>query len=187
MLISTCHLSITGWSIMRIVKDNPTELTIYFGGPQGQKVLRNYLAMTAEVPVPGIDGSGSSSTRTEIRPLIPDITPDSESYTFRDSRGLVHATQFAQPAIMILEKATIEHLKANGLLQQGATFAGHSLGEWSAISSMSEFVEFSATMKIGFYRGLLMHFAVPRDAGGQTGYSMVAVNPMRAGQGMSPR
>ncbi|KAK7743296.1 hypothetical protein SLS53_004381 [Cytospora paraplurivora] len=170
-----------GWSIMHIVKDNPVELTIYFGGPHGQKVLRNYLAMTAEVPVPGIDGSGSSSTRTEIRPLIPDITPDSESYTFRDSRGLVHATQFAQPAIMILEKATIEHLKANGLLQQGATFAGHSLGEWSAISSMSEFVEFSATMKIGFYRGLLMHFAVPRDAGGQTGYSMVAVNPKRTG------
>ncbi|KAK3693115.1 sterigmatocystin biosynthesis fatty acid synthase subunit beta, partial [Podospora appendiculata] len=167
-----------GWSIMHIVNDNPTELTIHFGGPQGQKVLNNYLAMTVEIPVPGAD-----STLTKRQPLIPDITPDSESYTFRDSRGLVHATQFAQPAIMILQKATVEHLAAEGLLQQGAVFAGHSLGEWGAISSMAGFLQFSQTMTIGFYRGLLMHFAVPRDADGQTGYSMVAVNPTRAGKG----
>ncbi|EMR70105.1 putative fatty acid synthase subunit protein [Eutypa lata UCREL1] len=172
-----------GWSIMNIVKNNPTELTVYFGGPQGQKVLRNYLAMTAEVPVPGPDGTASSSTRTELRPLIPDLTLESESYTFRDPRGLVHATQFAQPAIMLLEKATVEDLNANGLLQQGATFAGHSLGEWGAISSMSGFVKFSNMMAIGFYRGLLMHFAVPRDSHGRTGHTMVAVNPKRVGQG----
>ena len=164
---------------MHIVKDNPTELTVYFGGIQGQKVLQNYLGMTTGSSVQDSDGS----MHTELRPLIPDITPESESYTFRDSRGLVHATQFAQPAIMILEKATVEHLKANGLLQQEATFAGHSLGEWGALSSMSAFMEFSVTMTVGFYRGLLMHFAVPRDAHGQTGHSMVAVNPKRAGKG----
>lgn len=48
---------------------------------------------------------------------------------------------------------------------------------------MVSFIEFSATMSISFYRGLLMHFAVPRDAEHRTGYSMVAVNPQRVGKG----
>jgi fatty acid synthase subunit beta len=169
-----------GWSIIHIVKDNPSSLTVSFGGRQGQRVLQNYLAMTVETTLPQPDGS----TRTEHRPLLPGITGESESYTFSDVRGLVHATQFAQPAIMILQKATVEHLKVSGLLQQNATFAGHSLGEWGAISSMSPVIEYSATMAIGFYRGLLMHFAIPRDGNGRTGHSMVAVNPKRVGKGL---
>ncbi|KAK6075576.1 Fatty acid synthase subunit beta 1 [Seiridium cupressi] len=172
-----------GWSIIRIIKDNPTELTVHFGGSQGQKVLRNYLAMTAEVSVLDPSNPSPGAMHIESRPLFPSITPESESHTFRDSRGLVHASQFAQPSIMLLEKATIEHLRANGLLQQNAAFAGHSLGEWGAISSMSAFVEFSAIMTIGFYRGMLMHSAIQRNEQGLTGHSMVAINPKRVGKG----
>ncbi|RYP69141.1 hypothetical protein DL771_006235 [Monosporascus sp. 5C6A] len=163
-----------GWSILNVVRNNPTDLTIHFRGPQGRKVLANYLAMKTEVQ----DADGSR----RFVPVIPDLTPRSTSYTFSEPRGLLWATQFAQPAIVLLERATINHMQANGMIQEGAMFAGHSLGEYGALYSMAEFAEFKNMLSIGFYRGLMMQFAIPRDAKGQTGYAMAATNPGRVGK-----
>ena len=69
-----------------------------------------------------------------------------------------------------------------GFLSQSRVFAGHSLGEYGALSSMAGFVDFKDMLSIGFYRGLLMQFAIPRDADGQTGYAMMAANPGRVGK-----
>ncbi|CRK35511.1 hypothetical protein BN1723_018584, partial [Verticillium longisporum] len=37
-----------GFSITNIVKNNPKELTIHFGGPRGKAIRANYMAMTFE-------------------------------------------------------------------------------------------------------------------------------------------
>ncbi|KAI1121427.1 enoyl reductase domain of FAS1 [Nemania abortiva] len=163
-----------GWSILDLVRENPKELTIYFRGPQGRKVLENYLAMKTETV--------SSDGSTQLVPVLPGLSSSSTSYTFSDPRGLLQATAFAQPAIVLLEKATMQHMQASGLVQEGASFAGHSLGEYGALYSLAEFVESKLMLSIIFYRGLVMQFAVQRDKDGNSGYSMVAANPTRVGR-----
>ncbi|KAL7619428.1 hypothetical protein AAE478_009967 [Parahypoxylon ruwenzoriense] len=163
-----------GWSILQIVRENPRDLTVHFRGIQGQKILENYLDMETELITE--DGQRYST------PIIPGLNRDATSYTFHEAQGLLNSTQFAQPAIILLEKATLEHMRSNGLIQEGAVFAGHSLGEYGALSSMAGFVDFKDMLSISFYRGLMMQFAIPRDTGGQTGYSMVATSPSRVGE-----
>ncbi|GMG03672.1 unnamed protein product [Aspergillus oryzae] len=119
---------------------------------------------------------------TRLEPILRDLTAKSESYTFFDSRGLLYATQFAQPAILLMEKAAFEDMKANGLIQEGAAFAGHSLGEYGVLASLVDFLPFEMMMSVVFYRGLVMQFTMERDSNGHTGFSMVAVSPKRVGK-----
>jgi fatty acid synthase subunit beta, fungi type len=141
-------------------------------------VLESYLAMKTEMV--------SADGTTRLVSVLPGLTSSSTSYTFSDPRGLLQATAFAQPAIVLLEKATMQHMQANGLVQEGASFAGHSLGEYGALYSLTEFVESKSMLSIIFYRGLVMQFAVQRDNEGNSGYSMVAANPTRVGRCMKP-
>lgn len=149
---------------------------MHFRGRQGQKILSNYLDLKTELPTE--DGGRRSA------PIIPGLTRNSTSYTFSEARGLLYATHFAQPAIILVEKAMFEHMRSKGLVQEGAMFAGHSLGEYGALSSMAPFVDFKDMLSTAFYRGLMMQFAIPRDENGQTGYSMMAANPGRVGKRM---
>ncbi|KAK6825645.1 Fatty acid synthase subunit beta [Apiospora arundinis] len=163
-----------GWSILRVIRENPKELTIHFRGRQGQRILQNYLDMKSEV----IQDDG---TRRAM-PIIPGLSRDSTSHTFADSRGLLQSTLFAQPAIILVERATFAHMRAQGLIQEGAVFAGHSLGEYGALSSMADFVSIKDVLSITIYRGLTMQLAIPRNEDGHTGYSMAAANPGRVGR-----
>ncbi|KAI0817879.1 sterigmatocystin biosynthesis fatty acid synthase subunit beta [Xylaria sp. FL0064] len=166
-----------GFSILKIIRENPKEITLHFRGREGQKILSNYLKLKTELPTE--DGSRRSA------PIIPGLSPSSTSYTFSEARGLLFATHFAQPAIILVEKATFEHLRSKGLIQEGAMFSGHSLGEYGALSSMAPFVDFKDMLDTAFYRGLMMQFAIPRDVNGQTGFSMMAANPGRVGKHFS--
>ncbi|KAH7063090.1 putative fatty acid synthase subunit beta [Macrophomina phaseolina] len=148
-----------GFSILDIVRTNPTTLTVQFGGPRGRRIRANYLALTIERP-----------------------DPDSPSYTFHEPRGLLFSTQFAQPAILLQELATFEDMRANGLVQEGALFAGHSLGEYGALAAMARFLDARTLIKVVFYRGLTMQVAMERDAFGRTEYGMAAANPGRVGK-----
>ncbi|EIT75554.1 enoyl reductase domain of FAS1 [Aspergillus oryzae 100-8] len=163
-----------GWSILNVVRANPKQITIHFRGARGRRIRDNYLAMRTETRMP--DGS------TRLEPILRDLTAKSESYTFFDSRGLLYATQFAQPAILLMEKAAFEDMKANGLIQEGAAFAGHSLGEYGVLASLVDFLPFEMMMSVVFYRGLVMQFTMERDSNGHTGFSMVAVSPKRVGK-----
>ena len=163
-----------GWSILDIVRNNPKRLTVYFGGKRGRELRQNYLALRIDVARP--DGSVVSE------PILKDLTPKSRSYTFQEPRGLIFSTQFAQPAITILEKASFEDMRAKGLIQEGAAFAGHSLGEYAVLASFAEFLPFDDMMGVVFYRGLAMQVAIDRDAEGRSDFSMVAVNPGRVGK-----
>lgn len=48
----------------------------------------------------------------ETLALFPDIKADTQFYTFKHPDGLLSATQFTQPALVLFEKAAFEDLRA---------------------------------------------------------------------------
>ena len=166
------HLSETyGFSILDIVRNDPRDMTIYFGGTKGRKVRDNYLAMTVARAQP--------NCHIVEEPIIKHLTPTTKSYTFSDPRGLLYSTQFAQPALVLMELATFADLEAKGMVQQGASYAGHSLGEYSALGAMAHVMSTESLVSLAFYRGLTMQQAMDRDQNGRTAFSMMAANPSR--------
>lgn len=159
-----------GFSILDIVRNNPTEMTIYFGGEKGRQIKENYTQMIFETVHDG-------ELRSEK--IFKDITDDTTSYTFRSPTGLLSATQFTQPALTLMEKASFEDLKSKGLIPADAAFAGHSLGEYAALASLADVMSIESLVEVVFYRGMTMQVAVPRDELGRSNYGMVAVNPGR--------
>lgn len=160
-----------GFAITNIVKNNPKELTIYFGGPRGKAIRQNYMSMTFETV--GADGS------TKSEKIFKEVDETTTSYTYRSPTGLLSATQFTQPALTLMEKASFEDMKSKGLVQRDSSFAGHSLGEYSALAALADVMPIESLVSVVFYRGLTMQVAVERDADGRSNYSMCAVNPSR--------
>jgi fatty acid synthase subunit beta len=160
-----------GLSIVNIVKNNPKELTIHFGGPRGKAIRQNYMAMTFET----INADGSIKSEK----IFKEIDDHTTSYTYRSPTGLLSATQFTQPALTLMEKASFEDMRSKGLIQRDSSFAGHSLGEYSALASIAEVMPIESLVSVVFYRGLTMQVAVERDEQGRSNYSMCAVNPSR--------
>lgn len=160
-----------GFSITNIVKNNPKELTIHFGGPRGKAIRNNYMSMTFETVA--ADGSIKSER------IFKEINENTASYTYRSPTGLLSATQFTQPALTLMEKASFEDMKSKGLVPRDSTFAGHSLGEYSALAALADVMPIESLVSVVFYRGLTMQVAVERDAAGRSNYGMSAVNPSR--------
>ncbi len=106
-----------GFSILDIVRNNPPTLTVYFGGPSGKRVRDNYRSIVTH------DAQGRTV------PLIQEIQANTKSFTFRSPQGLLFATQFSQPALVLVQKAAFEELVEGGFVPDDACFAGHSLGE----------------------------------------------------------
>lgn len=160
-----------GFSILDIVRNNPKELTVHFGGPKGRAVRENYKSMMFE----SIDSDGN--LRSEK--IFKDIDDDTTTFTFKSPSGLLAATQFTQPALTLMEKASFEDMRSKGLLPEDCMFAGHSLGEYSALSSLADVMPIESLVDVVFYRGMTMQVAVPRDSLGRSNYGMIAVNPSR--------
>ncbi|KAK2802429.1 beta subunit of fatty acid synthetase [Onygenales sp. PD_10] len=160
-----------GLSIINIVKNNPQELTVHFGGPRGKTIRQNYMAMTFET----VDADGSIKSEK----IFKDVDEHSTSYTYRSPTGLLSATQFTQPALTLMEKASFEDMRSKGLVQRDSSFAGHSLGEYSALAALADVMPIESLVSVVFYRGLTMQVAVERDEQGRSNYSMCAVNPSR--------
>lgn len=160
-----------GFSILDIVKNNPNELTIHFGGAQGRKIRENYISMMFET----IGENGEIKSEK----IFKDIDHTTTSHTFVSPTGLLSATQFTQPALTLMEKASYEDIKSKGLIPSDVMFAGHSLGEYSALSSLANVMPIESLVDVVFYRGMTMQVAVPRDELGRSNYGMCAVNPTR--------
>lgn len=160
-----------GFSILDIVKNNPNELTVHFGGAKGRRIRDNYISMMFETI--GEDGEIKSEK------IFKDIDHTTTSYTFLSPTGLLSATQFTQPALTLMEKASYEDIKSKGLVPSDVMFAGHSLGEYSALSSLANVMPIESLVDVVFYRGMTMQVAVPRDELGRSNYGMCAVNPTR--------
>ncbi|KAF2107795.1 acyl transferase domain-containing protein [Lophiotrema nucula] len=168
------HLrSLYGWSILDIVRTNPKDLTVHFRGKEGRRIRDNYLAMTIQTTLPG--------GTIQQKPILAGLSNSSTSYRFSEPRGLLYSTQFAQPAILVLEKAAFAAMQERGLVQQNAVFAGHSLGEYGSLAALAEFMPFRDLASVVFYRGLAMQVNMQRDSMGRTEYAMMAVSPARVG------
>ena len=168
--------SAKGISLLKIVRENPTKLTVSFGGKRGRRIRDNYLAMTKKVPLPRGGGFKEEC-------IVKGLTPLSASYTFSFPKGLLFSTQFSQPALALMEMVEYEHLRAKGMTPRDPFFAGHSLGEYAALGACTTFMPFEDLISLIFYRGLKMQNALDRDTSGRTDYSMVAVDPSRVGKG----
>ena len=84
-------------------------------------------------------------------------------------------------ALVLQEKAAFEDMKSHGVVSDDAFFAGHSLGEYAAVTSTCDLFSIEALVEIVFLRGMVMQNAVPRDANGRSSFGMVAASPMRVG------
>ncbi|KAI7904710.1 fatty acid synthase [Cokeromyces recurvatus] len=160
-----------GFSIIEIVRNNPKEKVVHFGGPRGKKIRQNYMSMSYDV----VDADGTTKTL----PLFPTINERTAFYTFRSPTGLLYATQFTQPALTLMEKAAFEDMRSKELIQANCAFAGHSLGEYAALASVGDVLPLDSLVDVVFYRGMTMQSAVKRDEEGRSNYGMVAVNPAR--------
>ncbi|CCI41838.1 unnamed protein product [Albugo candida] len=163
-----------GFSILDIVRKNPSQITIHFGGRNGRRIRENYMKLKCEKPETG-----------ESVPLIPEINERTQSFTFSAPEGLLFATQFSQPALVLLEKAMFCEIKKAQLIGNDSAFAGHSLGEYAGLCSFAEALEVEDVVEIVFLRGLIMQRAVKRDEMGRSEYGMVAANPSRIGNGFT--
>ncbi|KAJ2750540.1 fatty acid synthase alpha subunit Lsd1, partial [Coemansia pectinata] len=162
-----------GVSLLEIVRTNPNELTVYFDSEIGEGIRRSYVSLTRRC----------SGDKGKAVPLFPEITLDSSSYTYRSSTGLLYSTQFTQVALVTFALAAVADMRAHMLVQKDAVFAGHSLGEYAALASISSICTPESILDLTFYRGMLMQSAVERDAQGHSQYGMVAVDPSRLGRG----
>jgi fatty acid synthase subunit beta len=66
-------------------------------------------------------------------------------HTFTRPKGLLFATQFAQVALVIMSRAA---LRSKGFVQPDAGFAGHSLGEYSALASVADILPNSSFVDV---------------------------------------
>ena len=164
-------LTVYGFSIIEIVKDNPKEKTIHFSGIKGQAIHTRYMEMTYNT----MDKDGVVRTL----PLFGDINVCTQRYTFSHPNGLLFTTQFAQIALVVTEKAAFEDMQSKGFIQNNAVFAGHSLGEYSALASVAGVLPISSLVDVVFYRGITMQRAVERDSANWSNYAMCAANPSR--------
>ena len=112
----------------------------------------------------------------------PKFSPQQNRTHFR-ARGSSYATQFSQPALVILQKAAFEMLRHRGFIPPNSMFAGHSLGEYAGLSSYADVLTTEDLSETVFLRGMIMQSAVERDAEGRSDYAMVAANPKRVGAG----
>ncbi|MCJ1282192.1 beta subunit of fatty acid synthetase [Xylographa opegraphella] len=167
-----------GFRITDIVKNNPKELTIHFGGARGRRIRDNYMAFT-------YTAASASDDAMETKPIFPTINEDTDSYTYTSAGGLLSATQFTQPALTLMEKAIFEDMRSRGLISDESSFAGHSLGEYGALCSMGGVLSVESLVALSFYRGLSMQITVERDTKGRSNYAMCAIDPGRVGKGFS--
>ncbi len=92
---------------------------------------------------------------------------DIKALCFEGSEDDLKKTENTQPALVTVGMAVYEALKAKGV--KGTLFAGHSLGEITALSAAG-YISFEDAVKIARTRGLLM-----AKAGADAPYGMAAV------------
>lgn len=101
--------------------------------------------------------------------------------TFRHPQGVLHLTQFTQVALAVVAYAQTERLRAEDTLAPTSYFAGHSLGEYTALASLANIFDLEGVIDIVYSRGSAMGSLVPRDEEGNSEYAMAALRPNMAG------
>ncbi|MEU0543549.1 fatty acid synthase subunit beta domain-containing protein [Nocardia sp. NPDC005978] len=100
---------------------------------------------------------------------------------YRHPQGVLHLTQFTQVAMATLGVAQVAELREAGVFIEGAMLAGHSVGEYNALSAVAGVLPLHAVLEVVFQRGSAMHELVPRNAQGLSDYRMAAIRPSQIG------
>ncbi|WP_330182870.1 fatty acid synthase subunit beta domain-containing protein [Nocardia sp. NBC_01503] len=100
---------------------------------------------------------------------------------YRHPQGVLHLTQFTQVAMATLGVAQVAELREAGAFIEGAMLAGHSVGEYNALSAVAGVLPLHAVLEVVFQRGSAMHELVPRNAQGLSDYRMAAIRPSQIG------
>ncbi|MDO8644522.1 MAG: acyltransferase domain-containing protein, partial [bacterium] len=95
-------------------------------------------------------------------------------------KGVLHLTQFTQVGLTVLAMAQTAELKQAGIYNNKASFAGHSLGEYAALSC-SGIIPLEEVIQSVYHRGLTMQHFVPRNKEGRSPYGMGVVRPKLVG------
>ncbi|MDO4761514.1 MAG: DUF1729 domain-containing protein [Corynebacterium sp.] len=101
--------------------------------------------------------------------------------TFRHPKGVLNLTQFTQVALAVVAFGQTERLRDANVLSTNSYYAGHSLGEYTALASLGNIFDLEAVIDIVYSRGSAMHSLVPRDEHGQSNYALGALRPNRIG------
>lgn len=103
--------------------------------------------------------------------------------TWRHPEGVLNLTQFTQVALATVAFAQTARLREKGVLVEDAYFAGHSLGEYNALSAYGEIFPLETVLEIVYHRGSTMHNLIERDEQGRSNYRMGALRPNQFGVG----
>jgi fatty acid synthase len=119
------------------------------------------------------------SILTIVRDNPKEIVANGNRYYHPD--GLLNLTQFTQVSLAVVGFAQTSRLRESGSAVENGYFAGHSLGEYVALSSYGRAIDLETVIELVFARGSAMHSLVPRDADGRSNYLMGALRPNQFG------
>lgn len=101
--------------------------------------------------------------------------------TYQHPEGLLNLTQFTQVALATVAFAQTARLREAGADLWPAYFAGHSLGEYNALSAFANVIPLETVLELVFHRGSTMHHLIERDEQGRSNYRMGALRPNQFG------
>ncbi|NEG90181.1 DUF1729 domain-containing protein [Bifidobacterium aerophilum] len=116
-----------------------------------------------------------------VRDNPKELTANGVAYRHPD--GLLNLTQFTQVALATVAFAQTARLREAGADLWPSYFAGHSLGEYNALSSFAGVIPLETVLELVFHRGSTMHHLIDRDAQGRSNYRMGALRPNQFGVG----
>ena len=126
-------------------------------------------------------------TRTHLGFSIVEVIDDNPTeltvgeVTFRHPKGVLNLTQFTQVALAVVAYGQTERLRAADALSPDSMYAGHSLGEYTALAALGNIFDLEAVIDIVYSRGSAMHSLVPRDEQGRSNYGLGALRPNMIG------
>lgn len=107
--------------------------------------------------------------------------PSGATELHRHPAGVLHLTQFTQVAMAALAMAQVAEMRADGVFDEAAVVAGHSVGEYNALASIGGVLPLEVVVELVFRRGQAMHHLVPRDQAGNSNYRLGVVRPHQVG------
>ncbi|KAB7790460.1 type I polyketide synthase [Bifidobacterium leontopitheci] len=127
-------------------------------------------------------------TRNKLGFSILDIVRDNppavvvKGVEYRHPDGVLFLSQFTQVALTVLGFAQFAKLQAeHALVWDDSYLAGHSLGEYTALSVVGHAFSLETVIDMVYLRGNTMYELVDRDETGRSNYGMGALRPVQFG------
>ncbi|KAJ2090400.1 fatty acid synthase alpha subunit Lsd1 [Coemansia sp. RSA 986] len=169
-----------GISLLDVVRSNPTRMEVKFEGERGSRLLGKYMSLKKDC--------------LQTSPcVLPGLSSDSQNYTFNSPDGVLRLLQFSQLVHAVDAMASVADMRSKGLVQKNSLFAGHSLGELTALASLGcGLLSVEETVAVIFHRGLLIQSVIDDKSQcglmdtNQTSTTTVGVNSLLHSSKMLP-